>query len=276
MPLPRIRLASGLWLPVVGLGTWPLRGSSAQDAVASGLDAGHRLVDTAAAYRNEADVGRAIRSAAVPRDDIVIVTKLGRDHHGVELAARALRHSEARLGVGRIDLFLVHWPNPAGGRYVDAWQGLIKLREEGLVRAIGTSNFTPTHLRRLVDETGVPPEVNQIQLNPRVPRAAERAAHRELGVVTQSWSPLGGPTAPVLQEKIVRDIALAHGCTPAQVVLRWHIELGSVPVVKSSLARHQREALALFDFALDADEVAALTQLDRGPAEAIDADRISR
>jgi 2,5-diketo-D-gluconate reductase A len=274
--LPRVRLRSGLRLPLVGLGTWPLRGMPAERTVATALDVGHRLIDTAAAYDNEADVGAAVRSSAVPREDVVVVTKLARDRHGVDLAEKGFRESVTRLGLDRVDLFLVHWPNPSYGRYVDAWRGLLALQTAGIVAAVGTSNFTPAHLRRLVDETGIAPEVNQIQLNPYVPRSSERAIHRELGIVTQSWSPLGGPGAPVLRDPVVREIARAHGRTPAQIVLRWHIEIGSVPIAKSSVADRQRESLGLFDFALDPGEIAALTALDRGAAAAIDSDRVSR
>ncbi len=274
--LPRIRLQSGVWLPVVGMGTWPMNNVATHRAVASGLDLGHRLVDTAAAFGNETGVGWAVRASHVPREEIVVVTKLRRDRHRRALVGRALRESIAQLGDGQVDLLMVHWPNPADGRYVDAWRGLVALRDAGAVGAIGTSNFSPAHLSRLIEETGVVPEVNQIKLNPYLPRDLERAFHREHNIVTQSWSPLGGPGAPILHESVVCDIAQAHGRTPAQVVLRWHIDLGSAPVVKSADPSHQRENLELFDFTLEADEIAALAALERGAAPALDNGGVSR
>jgi len=250
-------------MPQLGLGTWPMDDSAAERAVATAVEAGYRMVDTAENYGNERGVGRGLRASGVPREELFVTTKFNKRWHGVDGARRAFEASAERLGLDHIDLLLVHWPNPRQDRYVEAFQGLVELLRDGRLRAIGTSNFTPAHLRRVLDETGETPDVNQLQYSPHVVQEQARAFAAEHGIVVQSWSPLGrGPE--LRSEPVVAELAQRHGRTPAQIVLRWHIELGLVPVAKSEDPRRQRENLAVFDFALTPEEVARLSALDRG------------
>jgi 2,5-diketo-D-gluconate reductase A len=240
--------------------------------VAEALAAGYRLIDTAEKYGNENGVGAGVRASGVPREDVFVTTKFDKQWHGTDLVADALRHSLDRLGFDYVDLFLIHWPNPAQDRYVDAWRGMRPLAEEGLVRAIGTSNFKPAHLQRLFDETGMFPELNQIQLNPLVTRPAERAFHAEHAIVTQSWSPLGGRKTDLLALPVIEGLAREYGRTPAQIVLRWHLQLGHSVVAKSTRAERLRDNVAAFSFAIDDSDVALLSTLDDGTAALLDSD----
>ena len=271
-PVPTVPLAHGAAIPQLGLGTWPLDDAQAERVIADAVEAGYRAVDTAENYGNERGVGRGLRASGVPREELFVTTKLNKRWHGVELAAEALDASLERLGLDYVDLLLIHWPNPEQDQYVQAWQGLVRLLEQGRLRAIGTSNFKPAHLQRLLDETGVGPDVNQIQLNPTVARAEARAFHELHGIVTQSWSPLGGEGADVLGEPVVQEMAERYGRTPAQVVLRWHLELGLVAVPKSGNPTRLRQNLEVTDFALDPVDVETLTGLDRGESAAVDSD----
>jgi 2,5-diketo-D-gluconate reductase A len=272
MPLaPTITLPHGADMPRLGLGTWPMSSAEAERAVATAIEAGYRLVDTAYAYGNETGVGKALRAGGVPREELFVTTKLNAEWHGVDKVREAFADSTRKLGVDRLDLYLIHWPNPRQDRYVDAFRGLAKLLDEGLVRAIGVSNFKPAHLDRVLAETGVTPDVNQIELNPYVARSGPRAYHDEHGIVTQSYSPLDKGGA-LLQEPAVRRAAERLGRTPAQVVLRWHMQLGLAAVVKSSDPVRQAQNLAVFDFELTDEEMAALSALDRGEAAATDSD----
>lgn len=255
-------LNDGTTLPDVGFGTYPLRGDAGTDAVLSALDLGYRLIDTAVNYGNEDAVGRAIARAAVPREEIVVTTKLpGRDH-GFDETLASFDRSAAALGLETVDLYLIHWPNPSVGRYVDAYRAMVRLQEEGRVRSVGVSNFTEEHLARVADATGVVPAVNQVELHPFFPQAELRAFHAEHGIVTEAWSPLG-KAAPVKEAGPVVAAAAAHGVTSAQVVLRWHLQLGVVPIPKSGDPGRQRENLDLWGFELTAEEVAAITALGR-------------
>ena len=255
-------LNDGTSLPDVGFGTYPLRGEEGTAAVLSALDLGYRLVDTAVNYRNEDAVGRAIATTAVPREEIVVTTKVpGRDH-GYDETLASFDRSSAALGLDVVDLYLIHWPNPSVDKYVDAYRAMVRLQTEGRVRSVGVSNFTPEFLTRVADATGVLPAVNQVELHPFFPQVELRAFHAEHGIVTEAWSPLG-KAAPVREAAPVVAAAQAHGVTPAQVVLRWHLELGVVPIPKSGDPGRQRENLDLWGFALDDDEVAAITALGR-------------
>ena len=259
--VPTHTLNDGHPLPAVGLGTYRLRGADGVRAVASGIEVGYRLLDTAVSYENETEVGEGIRASGIDRDDLVVTTKIrGRDH-SADGAVRSVEGSLERLGLDRIDLVLIHWPNPSQGLYVDTWRGLVYLRERGLVRSIGVSNFTPTHLRRVVDEVGVTPAVNQVELHPRFAQADLRAVHEQLDIRTESWSPLGSRKPP-FEEPAIADAARAHGVTPAQVVLRWHVQLGSVPIPKSQTAERQASNLEVFGFELDEAQMAAIAGLD--------------
>jgi 2,5-diketo-D-gluconate reductase A len=269
---PTVTLPHGGRMPRLGLGTWPMEDAAAEVAVATAIESGYRLVDTAENYGNERGVGRGLKASGLPREELFVTTKFNKRWHGVELAAEAYERSADRLGLEYIDLLLIHWPNPRQDRYVAAWQGLARLLEEGRLRAIGTSNFKPAHLERVIAETGVVPDVNQIQLSPTVTRESTRAYDARHGIVTQSWSPIGGQGNDVLREPVVVELAERHGRTPAQIVLRWHMELGLTAVPKSSDPVRLRQNLDIFDFSLAADEVAAISALDQGDAAGADSD----
>lgn len=271
MTIPTVRLPHGADLPRIGLGTWPMDSAEAERVVADAIGAGYRLIDTAEAYGNEEGVGRGLRAGGVARDELFVTTKFDSRWHGVDLAVQAFERSADRLGLEHVDLLLIHWPNPWLDRYVQAWEGLAGLLAAGRVRAIGTSNFTPAHLERVIAETGVVPDVNQIQLSPLLPRADARAFHARHGIVTQSWSPLGrGPD--VLESPMIRGIAAELGRTPAQVVLRWHLELGLTAVPKSSDPARLRQNLDVLDFSLTGAQLADIATLARDDATAVDPD----
>lgn len=265
---PTVTLSNGTALPRLGLGTSPMNDDDSERAVVQALEAGYRLIDTAENYRNEVGVGRGLKASGVPRDEVFVTSKFNKRWHSVEGARTAFEASAEKLGLDYLDLLLIHWPNPDQDQYVDAWRGLIELREAGLVRAIGTSNFKPFHLQRLIDETGVAPEVNQIQLSPVWTKEAERAFHAEHGIVTEAWSPLGKGT-DLLDHPTVVAAATAHDKTPGQVLLRWEVQQDVVPIPKSSNRERLEQNLAVFDFELTAEEIAALTALNgTGKAQA--------
>lgn len=269
---PTVPLLHGAAMPALGLGTWPMDDAQATTTVAAAVEMGYRLVDTAEAYGNERGVGAGLRASGVPREELFVTTKFNLPWHGVDLVGEALAASCDRLGLEYVDLLLIHWPNPGADRYVQAWEGLVRVLDAGRVRAIGTSNFKPTHLDRIITATGVTPDVNQIELSPAFTRDAVRAYDTAHGIVTESWSPIGGQGTEVLAAPVVRELAERHGRTPAQVVLRWHVQLGLVTVPKSSDPGRLRQNLAIFDFALSDPEMAALSALDRGEDAATDSD----
>jgi 2,5-diketo-D-gluconate reductase A len=271
---PTVTLLHGAEMPRLGLGTSPMDDGVAEGVVAAAIESGYRLVDTAENYGNERGVGRGLKASGVPREELFVTTKFNKRWHGVELAAEACQRSADRLGLEYLDLLLIHWPNPQQDRYVQAWDGLVRLLEGGHVRAIGTSNFKPAHLDRVIAETGVVPDVNQIQLSPTVTRDSARAYHARHGIVTQSWSPIGGQSNDVLREPAVVEVAKRHGRTPAQIVLRWHMDLGLTAIPKSSDPVRLRQNLDIFDFSLSADEVAAISALDQGDAAGADSDAV--
>lgn len=267
---PTIELLSGASIPVLGLGTWPLDDDEAAAAVEQAVSAGYRLFDTAENYGNEAGVGEGIRRSGIDRDQVFITTKFNKQWHSVDGVRKAYEQSAARLGVDYIDLLLVHWPNPDQDRYIDAVKGLAALREDGLVRAIGVSNFKPAHLKRVLDE-GLVPDVNQIQLDPRHTRPESRHFHASHGIVTESWSPLG-KGGNLLQDPAVDQLADKYGMTPAQIVLRWHIQLGLVAIPKSANPLRIKQNINLFGFELSQDEVESLSALDTGDGDLTDSD----
>jgi 2,5-diketo-D-gluconate reductase A len=267
--VPTVRIADGVEMPTLGFGTWPLDDREAERMVAAALDVGYRLIDTAEEYGNEPGVGRAIRASGIDPGELFVTTKFNRRWHGVEEVQQAWANSVERLGLERIDLLLIHWPNPGHDRYVDAWRGMLRLLEDGRVRAIGVSNFTPTHLQRLIDETGVPPHVNQIQLNPRLPRVDERRFHEGHGIVTESWAPIGSGR-DLLREPVIERIAQEHGKTPAQVVLRWHVQLGLVAIPRTSNPSRLAENLDMFEFELTPEDLDRIASLDRHGAGVLD------
>lgn len=266
---PTVTLSNGSAMPRIGLGTSPMNDADAERAVRTAFELGYRLIDTAENYRNETGVGRALKD--VPRDEIFVTSKFNKRWHSVDGARQAFEVSAEKLGVEYLDLLLIHWPNPAQDRYVEAWQGLIALRDAGLVRAIGTSNFKPAHLQRLIDETGVAPEVNQIQLSPVWTKASEREFHRQHGIVTEAWSPLGKGT-DLLEHPAVQEIAKTHGRSPGQVVLRWETQQDVVPIPKSADRQRLADNLAVFDFELTEAELDALSALDGSAKPPADSD----
>lgn len=267
-----VRLTHGAVMPRVGFGTSPMNDQDAERAVSQALEVGYRLIDTAENYGNERGVGRAIAASGLAREDLFVTTKFNKKWHGVDLVPQALAASLDRLGLEYVDLLLMHWPNPDQDRYVEAWRGLAQLLEAGRLRAIGMSNFKPAHLDRLLAETGVTPDLNQIQLNPYTIREETRRYDAEHGIVTQSWSPLGGRRANVLSDRTIQRVAERHGRSAAQVVLRWHLQLGLAVIPKSSTTDRIRSNFAVFDFALDDQDMAAISGLDRGEAAATDSD----
>jgi len=269
---PTVELAHGAAMPQLGLGTWPMDDAEAERVVAEAIELGYRLVDTAENYRNERGVGLGLKASGVAREDLFVTTKFNKEWHGVDLAAEACERGLDRLGLDYLDLLLIHWPNPQHGKYIEAWEGLVGLLESGRVKAIGTSNFKPTHLDRIIEATGVIPDVNQIQLSPLTTRLEARAYHKERGIVTQSWSPIGGQGGEVRNEPKVLQLAEKYGKTPVQVVLRWHLDSGLTVVPKSSDPERLAQNLDVFDFELEPDDVMSLAALDQGEAAAADSD----
>jgi diketogulonate reductase-like aldo/keto reductase len=263
MTIPTRALNDGHAIPAIGFGTYQLNGDEGADAVLTAIEAGYRLLDTALNYENEAQVGEALRRSGVPRGEFVVTTKLPGRFHGYEETLAGFEESRANLGLDYVDLFLIHWPMPRIGRYVESWKAMIHLREQGLVRSIGVSNFTQEHLTLIIEESGVVPAVNQIELHPHFPQGPMRAFHAEHGIRTESWTPLARQRS-VLDDPVVVAVANAHGVTPAQAVLRWHVQLDSIPLPKSAHAERQRENLDVFGFELSDAEVASIASLESG------------
>ncbi|MBY8878806.1 aldo/keto reductase [Actinacidiphila acidipaludis] len=255
--VPVHSLNDGTTLPGIGLGTYPMDDAEAERAVAEAVGSGYRLVDTAANYGNESGTGRGIAHSGVARGELVVTTKLPGRHHGHDETLASFEESRKRLGLDYVDLYLIHWPLPRVEKYVESWKAMIKLREEGVVRSIGVSNFTAEHVDRLERETGVLPSVNQIEMHPLFPQEELRTYLAGKGVAVESWSPLGRGS-DLLSDPAIAKVAEAHGRTPGQVVLRWHTQLGVVPIPKSSDPARRRENLDVFDFALDPQEMAGI------------------
>lgn len=260
--IPTHVLNDGTSLPAIGFGTYPLRGAAGVRAIEDALDVGYRLIDTAVNYENEDAVGEALSRSGLVREDVQITTKLPGRHHGYDATIESAEASRKRLGIDHIDLYLIHWPNPSVDHFVESWRAMIDLQRDGHVTSIGVSNFTTSFLTRLGDETGVLPAVNQIELHPYFPQEELVQFHRDNGIVTESWSPLGKAAAPY-NEPVITELAATHGVTPAQIVLRWHVERGLIPIPKSSSSERQRENLDVFGFTLSVDDVARITGLGR-------------
>lgn len=261
--IPTLDLNDGQSIPQIGLGTYAMKGDEGVDAIVAGIDNGYRLLDTAVNYENEREVGRAIAEASVDRDDLIVTSKIPGRHHGFDEAIASTEESLARLGLDYLDLHIIHWPNPSVGKYVETWRGLIELRERGLVTSIGVSNFTEAMLQELIDETGVTPAVNQIELHPYFPQSKLIEFHRSIGVQTEAWSPLYRDQG-LFEETPIAEAAAAHGVEPSQVVLRWHLEIGSLPIPKSANPERQKLNADIFDFTLTPAEVDAISALERG------------
>jgi 2,5-diketo-D-gluconate reductase A len=262
MSVLAVPLNDGRTIPQLGLGVFQMSEEQAEAAVSAAHEAGYRLVDTAAGYQNEAAVGRAI--ARFDRDDMYVTTKLMNDDHGYDEALKAFDVSMSKLGIDTLDLYLVHWPCPRKNRYVETWRALVRLRDEGRVRSIGVSNFEPHHLERIVGETGVVPAINQVELSPFLQQRELRAAHAELGIATEAWSPLGKGGSDLLAHPTVTGIAAAHGATPAQIVLGWHLAMGIVAIPKSVTPSRIVENFGAADVTLDDAELEAMAALDCG------------
>ena len=265
------KLLSGIEMPRIGLGTWPMDDATAENIVSQAIKAGYRSVDTAENYRNESGVGRGIAAGGVDRSELFVTTKFNREWHGRDLVGKALSNSLELLGLDYLDLLLIHWPNPDQGTYVDAWKGMIELREQGLVKAIGVSNFKVSHLERLIAETGVAPDVDQIQLNPYIQRQDQVDFCLANGIHPVAWAPLGKKTE-LLGEEAVTSAAAATGRTPAQVVLRWHLQKGHLAIPKTSNPGRLAENLDVFGFELSGEQMAALDALDQNGEGAADSD----
>ena len=260
--VPRYTLNDDHTVPVIGFGTYPLRGDDGVEAMVHALEAGYRLLDSAVNYGNEEEVGEAVRRSGLPREDVQVTTKIPGRHHEYDQAIASVEESLQRMRFDYLDLVLIHWPNPGVGRYVEAWRALVELRKRGLVRSIGVSNFTEQHLRAVIDDTGVTPAVNQIELHPYFPQQQMLHVNADLGIRTESWSPLGKRSAP-FAEPPVAEAAERYGVTAAQVILRWQLQRGSLPLPKSATPQRQRQNLDLFGFELTDTEVEAITKLAR-------------
>ncbi len=272
--VPTVRLNDGEEIPQLGFGVFEVPPQDTAEVATRALLAGYRHIDTAAAYGNEAAVGQAVHASGLEREDVYITTKCFNDDQGYEQAKRALRTSLERLEMQHVDLYLIHWPVPAHDKYVDTWQAFIELQKEGLVRSIGVSNFQPAHLERIIEETGVTPAVNQVELHPRFQQQGLRHEHAELGIATEAWSPLA--RGEVLDDPVIGEIAQAHGKTPGQVVIRWHLEIGNIVIPRSVTPERIEENFDVFGFQLSGSELEAIDRLDAGERIGPDPDTFIR
>jgi 2,5-diketo-D-gluconate reductase A len=260
--VPVLTLHDGVEMPQLGFGVFQIAPEETQERVEEALAVGYRHIDTAAAYRNEAGVGAAIAASGVRREDVFVTTKLWNSEQGYDSTLRAFEKSIGRLGTGHVDLYLIHWPTPSRDLYLDTWRAFERIEEEGGARSIGVSNFRVEDLERLEAEAEQRPSVNQIELHPRLQQAELRAWHEEHEVATEAWSPLA--QGDLLEDETIETIAAHHERTPAQVILRWHLQLGNVVIPKSATPERIRENFELFDFALSEDDMAAIERLDAG------------
>lgn len=263
-PVPTLTLNDGTVIPQLGFGVFKVDPDETERIVTSAFEAGYRHIDTAAIYGNEEGVGRAIASSGIPRDELYITTKLWNDRQGTESAFAALDESLTKLGLDHVDLYLIHWPAPAGDKYIESWKALEQLQKDGRTRSIGVSNFLRPHLDRLLVETDVVPAVDQIELHPALQSRELTEFARSKGIQIEAWGPLGQGKYPLLEESAVTAAATAHGATPAQVVIAWHLAKGNIVFPKSSNAGRIAENLGSVSVTLSADEVAAIDALESG------------
>lgn len=260
--IPQIKLNDGAVFPQVGFGTYKLNGATGVSAIRSALDNGYRALDSAYNYENHGALGEAIRQSDIPRSQIMITSKLPGRHHQYDEALTNIQESLYQTGLKYFDLYLIHWPNPKEDHYVEAWKALIDAQKWGLVRSIGVSNFLPEHIDRLIDETGITPAVNQVELHPYFSQAPQREYDADHHIATEAWSPLGRASS-VLQDSTIKKIADAHKKSVGQIILRWETQIDVMPIPKSSSTVRQRENLHIFDFELTPEEMEAITNLDR-------------
>jgi 2,5-diketo-D-gluconate reductase A len=261
--VPNIRLNNGVQIPQFGFGVFQIEPSETAGVVRAAFDAGYRHIDTAQGYGNEEGVGQAVRESGLPREDVFVTTKLNNPRHGYDEAIAALDESLQKLGLEYVDLYLIHWPRPQADRYVETWRAFEKIASDGKARSIGVSNFQVPHLERLAAETGTVPAVNQIELHPLLAQEQLRAYHREHGIATEAWSPIG-KGGELLQDERLVSLAEKYGKSPAQIVLRWHIQLDNIVFPKSVTPSRIRENIDVFDFELSADDIATISELDNG------------
>lgn len=258
---PFITLSDGNKIPQLGLGVWQVTNEQAGPAIGAAIEAGYRSIDTAAAYNNEESVGKAVKATGIAREQLFITTKLWNDQHGYDATLKACDTSLKKLGLDYVDLYLIHWPVPKRKLFVESWRAFAKLKEEGRVKSIGVSNFNIPHLEALIAETGITPTINQIELHPQMQQHELRNFHKQHGIATESWSPLGQGT--LLQDVTIGAIAKKHGKTPAQIIVRWHLDNGLIAIPKSVTPSRIRENFAVFDFRLDQDDLGQVARLDK-------------
>lgn len=262
MNIPTIKLHDGYEIPAIGLGTVYLRGEPGVDAITSAIRNGYRLIDSAIRYDNEGTVGEAVRQSGIPREQLFLTSKLRAQYFDYDDALEMIRESLYRANLDYWDLFLLHWPNPKQDKYVEAWRALIQAKENGWIRSIGVSNFMPEHLDRLIEETGETPVINQIELHPYFSQVEQRQADKERGIVTEAWSPLSR-SRTVTHDETIAELARQKGKTVSQVILRWHVQLGVIPLPRSSSELHQKENLDVFNFELTEGEMETLNALTK-------------
>jgi len=260
--VPVIKLNNGVEIPQLGLGVFQVPNAETAQAVTTALEAGYRSIDTAKIYDNERGVGEAVRASGLAREELFLTTKLWNDEHGSDATLKALDDSLSRLGTDYVDLYLIHWPVPSQDRYVETWKAFEKIASDGRARAIGVSNFPQRHLQRLLDETGTVPAVNQVELHPDLAQSELRAFHAEHGIATEAWSPLaqGG----LLAAESLVALGEKYGKTPAQIILRWHLQIGNIVIPKSVTPERIRGNIDVFDFELANDDLAVIGELDAG------------
>lgn len=258
--IPEITLNDGTIIPAIGFGTVGLKGSEGIESITNAVNNGYRLIDTAYNYENEGTVGAALKRTSVPREKLFIASKLPGRYHNYEKAVKTIQESLYRANLDYFDLYLIHWPNPSQGLYVEAWQALLDAKKWGLIRSVGVSNFLPEHMDRLKKETGVLPSINQVEMHPYFNQEQQRKWHAEHGVATESWSPLSKAN-DIMTEQTLKTIAAKHGKSVAQVILRWQHQHHSVPIPKSTSAKRQLENISIFDFTLDTDDMTAIDKL---------------
>ena len=259
---PLVEMNDGRSIPVIGFGVWQVPDDVVIDATVKALEVGYRHIDTAYLYHNERGVGEALRRSELDRDDVFVTTKVWNTDHGYDQTLRAFDKSTGLLGIDEVDLYLIHWPTPARDVYLDSWRAINRLREEGRARSIGVSNFHDAHLRKIIDETGVIPAINQIELHPWLPQTELRDIDTRLGIKTEAWSPLG--SGRLIDDPVIAEVAAKHGKSPAQVMVRWSIQLGNIVLPKSVTPERIEQNIDVFDFQLDDADMAAIATLESG------------